>query len=182
MAKYGKMTWDEIEATINVIGGEENARRLRAGELRLVEVAPDLVRIDRTVRPIYPSWVKEILHPELEMVGPAEFDSASLERWLHDSQKKAAVKGQVIYDHLKQNDMISSCLGLRDLEAIQKKGIDHFRKHFKGQAVFGWKSVVRSDDGYLFVPYLCGNDGEVVLNWVWLTNLWISTRPALRFA
>lgn len=172
-----------VEAVFNKLGGVEGARRFLRDELTLVEVAPELVRVDRTVRPTYPSWwMREVLHPELEMRGPSEFDCAKLELWLHNMQKNGTVKGQVIYDCLKQNDMLASCLNLQDLEAIQKKGIAHFRKHFKGQAVFGWKSVVRNDNGSLLVPYLCGNDGEVFLNWDWLERDWYSTRPALRFA
>lgn len=38
MAKHGKMTVDEVEATLNKLGGAEGARKLRSGDL--VVVAP----------------------------------------------------------------------------------------------------------------------------------------------
>lgn len=183
MSKYNFYVEDvSVEAVFNKLGGVDGARRLLCDELTLVEVAPDLVRVDRTVRPTYPDWMREVLHSELEATGPSEFDYGKLTMWLHDRQKNGTVTGQVIYDHLKSGDMLSSCLGLRDLEEIQKKGITHFRKYFKGQAVFGWKSVVRLGDGLLDVPYLCESGGRVVLFWDWPGHDWDSSSPALRFA
>jgi hypothetical protein len=70
---------------------------------------------------------------------------------------------------------------LRDLEEIQKKGVPHFRKHFKGRTLFGWKSVVRDDYLSLDVPCLVEDGGKVVLDWVWLDSGLVSTNPALRF-
>lgn len=183
MSKYNFCVEDvSVEAVFNKLGGADGARRFLRDELALIEVTPDLVRVDRTVRPTYPSWVREVLHTELEAIGLTEFDCAKLELWLHDAQKTGVVRGQVIYGHLKSNNMLESCLGLRDMEEIQKKGIAYFRKHFKGQAVFGWKSIVRDDDGSLYVPCLFGSGGEVVLSWRWLDYGWLSANPALRFA
>lgn len=141
------------------------------------------VHVDRSIRPAYPDWVKEPLHPELEGAGPTEFDLSKVDEWLHDDQKNGKyVRGQVIYDHLKANDMLEGCFGLADLLAIQKPGIAVFRKHFAGKAVFGWKSVVRDRGGGLFVPYLYGLGGQVKLLWRWLDDDWSGGHPALRFA
>ena len=141
------------------------------------------VRIDRSVRPIYPDWVEKVLHPELEKTGPAEFDVSKLKLWLHKDQKGGKwLKGQKIYEHLKDNDMLESCLGLADLIAIQAKGITFFRQHFADKAVFGWKSVVRLRDGSLSAPYLCYVGGKVVLHWFWLGYDWSGSGPALRLA
>ena len=148
-----------------------------------VETVSGLVSVDRAIRPIYPDWVKEVLHPELENSGPAEYDVGQLEQWLHDGQKNGGwVKGQVIYDHLKATDTLKDCASLRDLEEIQKKGVSFFREHFQGKVVYGWKSVVRRAGGYLFVPFLCEDGGEVMQCWYWLGDDWLGSYPALCFA
>ena len=143
----------------------------------------NIIRVDRSLRPTYPEWVRIVMHPELEATGPAEYDATSLEQWLHDGQKNGGwVKGEKIYEHLEEKKMLESCLGLVDLIAIQAKGIDFFRQHFAGKAVFAWKSVVRGRNDDLGVPYLYGVGGEVVLGWFWLGNDWDGSLPARRFA
>lgn len=175
---------------MNQIGGENG--RCRFDEFKLwlkrvpgdmVEVAPDTIHVDRSVRPNYPSWILEAMHPELEGTGPDKFETKSLQLWFHPSQTTGVVKGRVIYAHLYSEGMLESCLGLRDLEEIQKKGIAHFRKHFQGKDVFGWKSVVRDHVNLFFVPYLIGISGKVVLSWDSFDAAgWGSRNPALRFA
>ena len=86
--------------------------------------------------------------------------------------------GNIIYEHLKENNMLASCLGLRDGEEIAKKGITVFRKLFKGKAVCLWKSVVLDRDCGLGVPYLCEVGSKVVVNWNWLDNDWNDNNPA----
>jgi len=141
------------------------------------------IRPNRTTSPVYPDWKKEVLHPESELTGPAEYSISRVEQWLHEGQKGDKwVKGQVIYEYLKDNQMLESCLALEDLLAIQAKGINFFRQHFKGKAIFGWKSVVRHRGGYLRVPYLCEGGGGVVLSWRWLGYDWCDNNPALRLA
>jgi hypothetical protein len=142
----------------------------------------DLVRVDRTIPANYPDWVKEILYDELEkkFPGPAEFDIGKLEQWLHDGQRNGRVIGHIILQYLKDRDMLKNCLGLRDLEEIQKKGAAFFRKHFKGKCVFGWKTVVRVGDE-LYVPYLCEHNGEVRMDWSWLGDGWRFGDLALLF-
>ena len=88
--------------------------------------ADPLIRVDRTIRPTYPDWVTKVLHPDLEATGPSEFNVATLDHWLHPNQKAGVSKGKVIFEHLKQNGMLASCLGLRDLEEIQEKGLAFF--------------------------------------------------------
>jgi len=153
----------------------------------------NLIFVDRTIRPKYPYWVKEVLYPELESTGPAEFDVGKLEFWLHEEQERDQMKqkfkegkdtvyGDKIHSYLKDHGMIKDCLDLRALEEIQKKGITFFRKHFKGKSVFGWKSVVLNCDGGLYSPYLGEEGGEVRLGWRWLTDEWYFFFPVLLFA
>ena len=146
-------------------------------------VIDPIVRVDRSIRPTYPDWVKTVIHPELEPLGPAEYDITKVEQWLHDGQKDGGyVEGNKIYAHLKETDTLKTCLGLRDLEEIQKKGIVFFRKNFAGKAVFGWSGVVRDRDGNLGVPYLYEDGGRVILYWDWLDHDWGGDIPALRHA
>jgi len=147
------------------------------------QVIDSIIRVNRSIRPSYPDWMKEVMHPELETIGPAEYDGTKLEQWLHDGQKDGKwIEGNKIYAHLKKTDTLKTCLGLRDLEEIQKKGIAYFRKHFAGKAVFGWASVVRRRYGDLHVPYLYQGGDEVILVWSWLGISWNSHDPALRHA
>jgi hypothetical protein len=143
-----------------------------------------LIRVDRSISPVYPAWMREVVHPELEKTGPGEYDiKTDVEQWLHDGQENGGlVKGQVIYDHFLATDTLQTCLGLRDLEEIQKKGVTFFQQHFQGKAVFAWKSVVRHQDGYLRAPYLCEGSDRVLLGWYWLERGWYAHYPALRFA
>ena len=142
-----------------------------------------IIRVDRSVRPTYPDWARIVMHPELENLGPVEFDAAKLELWLHEGQKDGKwVNGQVIYEYLKEKKMLENCLGLSDLIEIQAKGIDFFRRHFASKAVFAWKSVVRRRRGFLNVPCLYEHGDKVVLHWDWLVDVWDVINPALRFA
>ncbi|MCC7160312.1 hypothetical protein IT399_01095 [Candidatus Nomurabacteria bacterium] len=149
-----------------------------------ISVSTEMIHVDRTLRPTYPDWMAEdgVQHPELELTGPAEFDVANLEQWIHPEQVNGWTTGQVIYDHLKANNMLADCLGLADLLAIQAKGLDFFHKYFDGKSPFGWKGAVRHRYGPLFVPFLFELAGEVVLYWRWLDGLWSADGPALRFA
>jgi hypothetical protein len=170
---WGVLAHDEskIRQVLNLIRGNATLQ------------SDSIIRVNRSIRPTYPDWMKEVLHLGLEDTGPAEFDVVKLELWLHKDQKGGKwVKGQKIYEHLKKEKMLESCLGLSDLLAIQAKSIEFFRQHFAGKAVFGWKSVVRNRDGLLHAPYLYEYGKQVVLYWHWLEIDWYDFNPALRFA
>lgn len=155
----------------------------REGIVTAGPIIDSIIRIDRSVKPSYQDWVKEVLHLELEGTGPTEYDVAKLKQWLHKGQKGGTwVKGQVIYEYLKEKKMLESCLGLTDLLAIEAKGIEFFRQHFADKVVFGWKSVVRDRIDNLHAPYLYEYGDKVVLIWDWLENDWCGDSPALLFA
>jgi len=164
----------------------EAVRLVNSGEWvvsKLLKKTTDIIHVDRSVRPSYPDWMKEIVYPELENTGPAEYDISLVEQWLHEDQKKGKwIEGNKIHSHLKNNDTLKTCLGLRDLEEIQKKGAVFFRKYFQDKAVFAWKSVVRNRGGSLGVPFLYEDGGVVVMRWSWLDHGWYGSRPALRVA
>ncbi|MSR88026.1 MAG: hypothetical protein EXS69_02625 [Candidatus Zambryskibacteria bacterium] len=142
-----------------------------------------LVRVDRSVKPIYPSWMKKLEHPELECSGPAEYDlQTGVQEWFHDDQKCGSVVGNTIYNHLQKGDGLANCLNLQDGFAIQSKGIAVFRKLFADRAVFLWSSIIHDSNVYLNIPYLFEYGGEVMMNWGWLDFSWDSSGPALRFS
>jgi len=180
--------WAEAGGTtaeLNALAEDgDQLHRLIAVRRGYAEIKPldPIIRVDRTISPTYPNWMEEVIHPELEATGPDNFDVGALDQWLHPKQEKGMVTGEVIHKYLKQNKMLTSYLGLRDLEEIQKKGIAFFRKFFSSKAVFGWKSVVRRRFGCLCVPYLFEHGGVVVLDWRWLGNGWGDGDPALRLA
>ncbi len=145
-------------------------------------VSPYVVKVDRSAKAAYPDWVKEVLHPELESTGSAEFNLKTLELWFHPNQQNGGViTGNPIYEHLRDNGMLPTCLNLQDGLAIQKKGIAVFRKFFEGKAVFLWKSAVQSRNGNLFVPYLCEGGARVVVSWDRLDFDFHDDDPAARF-
>ncbi|KKR45161.1 MAG: hypothetical protein UT80_C0042G0013 [Parcubacteria group bacterium GW2011_GWC1_40_13] len=147
------------------------------------EFADNIIRVDRSVRPSYPYWIKTVIHPELEKIGPSKYDISLVKQWLHKDQKNGrCIRGNKIYTHFKVTDTLKTCLGLRDLEEIQKKGIVFFREHFQCKAVFGWKSVLWDSNGNLNVPYLHEDGGSVVIRWKWLDSDWNDGNPALRIA
>lgn len=175
-------------------GNFENVILLARGQAKLVRLAESkpptidpIVRIDRSVRPVYPDFLNQeyVNTPEfiaLENLGPTEFDASKLRKWWHPQQKKKFVVGDVILAFLKGKEMIPRCLGYADLMGIQSKGIEFFRQHFNRQAVFGWRSVVPDRHGDLRVPYLILDGGRVVLHWFWLDSDFDAASPALRFA
>ena len=141
-----------------------------------------IVRVDRSVKPSYPDWMKKLMHPELELSGPAEYDLSKVDQWLHNDQKRGSVVGNTIYKPLQEGDNLATCLNLQDGLAIQQKGIAVFRKLFASKEVFLWGSVAQDRYGNLYVPYLIEHGGKVVVNWHWLDLHWDSNNPALRFS
>lgn len=186
------LTAGQLNAIVKNLGGEEGALKFLRGELVvqpavIPEPPPEpvldfIVRVDRSVKPSYPDWMKKLMHPELELAGPAEYNlQDGVKQWLHDDQKRGSVQGNTIYKHLQKGDALATCLNLQDGLAIQQKGIAVFRKLFAGKAVFLWGSVVQYRGGNLIVPCLCESGGLVVVDWFWLDFNWDSSLPALRF-
>ena len=185
------LTAGQLNAIVKNLGGEEGALKFLRGELVvqpavIPEPTPEpvldfIVRVDRSVKPSYPDWMKKLMHPELELAGPAEYDLSKVDQWLHDDQKGGSVVGNTIYKYL-QGDNLATCLNLQDGLAIQAKGIAIFRKLFAGKAVFLWGSVVENRNSRLNVPFLFERGGEVVVGWLWLGYHWGSDDPAFRFS
>ena len=188
------LTAGQLNDIVKNLGGKECALKFLRGELVvqpavIPEPPPEpaldfIVRVDRSVKPNYPycDWMKKVMHPEMELAGPAEYNLTKVDQWLHDDQKRGSVSGNTIYKHLQKGDNLATCLNLQDGLAIQQKGIAVFRKLFASKEVFLWGSVAQDRYGNLYVPYLIEHGGKVVVNWHWLDLHWDSNNPALRFS
>lgn len=140
-----------------------------------------IIKVDRSVKPVYEKWVKRVMHSELELTGPTEYDLRTLELSMSHNQKIGITSGHIIYDELKKDNLLEDCLGLTDLLSIRAKGIKVFREFFAGKAVFAWKSVVKNQGANLHVPFLIESRGRVTLGWRCLDYGWSFNSPALRF-
>lgn len=140
------------------------------------------VHVDRSIKPSYPDWMRELMYPELELAGPALYNlKDGVERRVYDDQSDDCALGSTIYKRLQKSRSLATCLNLQDGIAIQAKGIAVFRKLFAHKRVFLWGSVVEHSDGRLLVPFLYENGDEVGLDWRCSVCYWYYNDPALSF-
>jgi hypothetical protein len=79
----------------------------------------------------------EFLRNGLQTIAGSIIDAIEggrTELWLHPEQKTEWVQGRKILKYLTDSGELAGCVDLADLKAIQAKGIDFFRKHFRGKA------------------------------------------------
>ena len=172
--KYASLVLGTVEAVFNKLGGLEGAAQFLRDELVLIskpklKPLPEpmldfIVRVDRSIKPSYPDWMREVMHPELECSGPTKFDLRDVSLWLATGQDTGVVTGGVIYSQLKRENILQSCINLQDGLAIQQKGIVVFRKLFAGKVVFLWGSIIEDCNGNLNVPCLFEDGDEVVVD------------------
>lgn len=169
---------DITHSIIDMGGTDEDVKDLLnnrplCDELAKVVLRRNIIVVDRTSRPSFQEEGMISLYPELENIGPLEFEVSSLSRWYHPEQKKGNIGGELIYGHLKEKGWFSNCLGSRELDGIQAKGSVFVRRHFADESVVGWKSICsRIDNDALFVPYIVEHKGELVRGWHWLGHGW----------
>ena len=163
MGKY--KTFGRPEAVWNKLGGEYGVDLFLAGKTSVVPVGSNILTIDRSVRPVYPDFVNEVMHPELEDIGPSNFDLSTLPLYLHPEQKNhGRMDGIRLYAFLKDSGLIEHCLDLRVGEELVKQR-HLWPMAWSGKAVLLWKSVVRDSSGNLGVPCVSGG---VCIGLVWL--------------
>ena len=123
----------------------------KSDELRklLLGLSFVVVLADRSSQSAYPDWVREILHPELVVTGPEEFNLIKdITLWHHEGQiGNNLASGEAVYEHLRKDNMLKDCLSLSDGEAIQEKGGALFCEIFEDAALALWKSVVENHKG-----------------------------------
>lgn len=168
------------KAVVQRLGGVARADALLRGELTVSEKSPRVLFVDRSVKPAYPDFAKELPKEtrELEATGLEQYDPSTLPLYLHPKQKNGGqFEGNSLYAFLKGSGLIEHCLSLRDGEELVKHPAC-YPESWKGKYVFLWKSVVLHRDGRLLVPYVNWDDGEVYLSWRWLGNDWYDFIPA----
>jgi len=151
-------------------------------EERLVD-SDFIVHVTRSTKPIYPKWIKEIIHPEFEIRGPVEYDLRKLKYQFHDNQMfDNVVHGHIIYGYLKARNVLANCLNLQDGLAIREMGIAVFKRLFKGKVICLWGSVAIDKDDRLIVPSFVNDGGKVEIMWCHLEDkMWGSSRPVYYF-
>jgi len=169
--KYGNLNLGQIEAIINKLGGIEGVYLFLNEEIVLV--SSNIVKVNKSSSLDYSH--KTITYPidfslyseENEAIGPSGFDAGRLVQWYMENQDRRSINGTDIHQYLVSHDMIKDCLGFRDLRAIQQKSLTFFRRNFFGKLLFAWKTVIRGNDGKLYVPYLYEIPGGILdLRWM----------------
>jgi len=176
--EYDDLKIRQFKEIVEALGGAECALRFAASKKNGAEIIvpnspSDLIRVDRSIRPIYPFWVREILYEGLEKVLPApvEFYAGKLQKWTHDGQKRGVIEGYDVHKHLLSLDMIKHCPDLRSLEEIKKRGPTFFERYFGRKFVLGWRSTARDGENFLRTPCLyVDDDGREDIFWEWLNN------------
>lgn len=134
-----------------------------------------IIRVDRSIQPPFKNGMVRMEYPEKSR--PVEYDVRSLEKMPHQQQTKSYCSGNCDFEFLRDNNLLTECLDIFDLMAIQVKGYDFLRRHFAWEAVMGFGSPLRI--GYktqfepsrnsIEVPYLeVNSDGEIIIDWCWL--------------
>ena len=193
------LTVGQINAIIKKLGGEEKALDFLRGEFLIQAVADKnflnecqtkqmestldfTIRIDRSIKPSYPHWIKTVMHPDLECSGPVAYDIKNdVEKWFHEEKNILGTDGYRIYKNLEKEKKLNFCLNLQDALEIQKKGLDVYYNIFGDTKVYFWSSVCKYDSGYLGVPLLRIHNQKIRLVWDWIENDLDSSSLALAF-
>ncbi len=129
--------------------------------------AANLIRVNRTHKPEYPPNIRRILHSELELSGPTEYDLTQIELWRHRGQEGTnVIVGTAIYDHLELTNSLRYHFTLLDLITVKEKGATYFRTHFAGYVIFAWASTAEDHTLRKFTPYLCEQGDGIILDWI----------------
>lgn len=195
--KYANVNLGTVEAVLNKLGGIEGAEAFLRDETKIVPKTVAVkkkqlittststhVHVDPSIKPRYPDKMKKVLHPEFEYTGEAGYELATnTTLWLHSRQCRGVVTGQLIYDFLKDERMLTYCGNLQDAEAVQKLGATVFQRIFGSTTtVYFWKSVVKHGvTKNLIVPCLFQNVNKVLLRWHGLEDDFGNNDPAFYF-
>ncbi len=168
------------KAVVQSLGGVRRADALLRGELRVSEIGQTPILVDRSVRPIYPEWVKEITKEtrDLEATGPKLFSPNVASLFQHPKQKRGGrMAGKEIYSFLRETGFMEFCYSLRDGEILQKNP-SYYPYSWIGKNVFLWKTVVLDCDGNLCVPHVSHDDYKVYFGWFRLSGGWCTNDQA----
>ncbi len=142
-----------------------------------------MINIDRaSLRLSYPRSKKRLLNPELEFLGPREYNlQKEVKPWFHLKQENTAVPGHEIYSRLQIDGLLGRSLGLIDLAAILAKGNDVHHELYREIAVFAWKSAIEDRLGRRYAPGLFWSGERLIIDWRIFDHSWGVGSPALIF-
>lgn len=152
-----------IKDAVLPAGGEENTEPSDAPQ---AGHSYGIIEVDRSQKPKYPKWMKELKHPELESQGPSRYSLSGLDWFKHSGQTHGkGVSLQAVYDFLVEHNMLERCLTLLDGEAIKKISIEEYMKLSRGQDLFLWGTSYTHTDTQSDVAYLTEENGRVHIRW-----------------
>lgn len=109
----------------------------------------------------------ELIDPILESSGPDKFDITRIGISLHPKQQAIdSVEIRVVFEWLKERQLLADCFCLLDLMAIMDRGEIFFKRFFLGKKLPAWKSVVYNNySGRLRIPFLSedSKSGELII-------------------
>jgi hypothetical protein len=138
------------------------------GEKKPEASSGGIIEVSRSEKPKYPTWMKKLRDPELELLGPQSYPLKELKKFQHAGQAQPQGESlQVVYEHLKRRGMLEWCLTLLDGEAISKIGIEEFRKLSQGQDLFLWGTSIFYGESVedIDVAYLREENDRVHIRW-----------------
>jgi len=118
--------------------------------------------------------MSRLVHPELECAGPPEFDLSEVGQLF---VKNCAGSGMLncgdIYERVKTENVLPSCLNLQDGLAISDKDPAVFERLWRGKAIFLLASIVEMLDKSLWIPFLHQDlEKAVKMTWFGLDREW----------
>lgn len=126
-----------------------------------------IIRVDRSTPLEYPDWVNHFINSGLENLGPVEFDVRSLvQEYPNGLGLESLILATDILAELEKNKKRERCLGLREAEAVKRKGIKFFREYFNGEAVICWKCIACACNGSKYVPFIYELPAGVAVAWL----------------
>lgn len=116
-----------------------------------------IIRVDRSIVPIFPHDAKKFIHGDPEYSGANEYDVKNIFTYTHKGDSKN------IYIYKINDESINDHLDYYDLLAIKSKGVNFFRNNFICR-IYGLKGAVEANDDIYFPALESGNDG-LFINW-----------------
>ncbi len=144
------------------------------GEMPLITVNRSSVKC--------PDFFMSILKPKEPLLGPKTYQFDEIELWIHSTQKNGLTDGFTIVNHILDNRIMPDFLGLEDGLAIKKQcNPKIFLKIFGYKPVFLWRTIMKHENGDLYVSYLLYDGAHIKILYDTLSGDWDQNRPALRF-
>jgi len=154
----------------------------------IIEEENFIVRVDRSKEINYPDFVKKILHPEMENIGPESYilKPGELLYYLIENSlvEDTEHNGIRTYNFLKEKGLLENCLGFEDLLAMKEKDISIIHGLFSfgdHKSIIGFRSVAEYKDTQLIAPYLSVKVDEIKVEWTYLKYFIDPNTPVYHF-